>query len=97
MYKQYGNIQTKTHEIIEGMKNKQLFNDTQQSAYNLYKHIWQLYIPIQKREDRGSIKLYIMVIFFTDNVQICNAMFEYFVKWERKRKLGQKEMTNLGD
>ena len=49
-YKQYRNILVKSLKIAEELYYKQLFDDTQQSAYNLWKHLGPIIKPEYEKE-----------------------------------------------
>ena len=60
------------------MYYKQLFDDTQQSAYNLWKHLGPIINPNKKKSRSGINKILYNGHYVTDKSQICNVMNEYF-------------------
>ena len=90
-YKQYRNILIRSLKIAEELYYKQLFDDTQQSAYNLWKHLGPIINPNTKKSGLGINKILYNGYYITDKSQICNVMNEYFCG------VGKKLQTKMPD
>ena len=90
-YKQYRNILVRSLKIAEELYYKQLFDDTQQSAYNLWKHLGPIINPNTKKSGSGINKILYNGHYITDKSQICNVMNEYFCG------VGKKLQTKMPD
>ena len=77
-YKQFRNILVKSLKIAAELYHKQLFDDTQQYAYNLWKHLEPIINPNTKKNRSGINKISYNGEYITDKAHICNAMNEYF-------------------
>ena len=69
-YKQYRNILVKSLKIAEELYYKQLFDDTQQSAYNLWKHLGLIINPNTKKSRSGINKILYNGEYITDKAHI---------------------------
>ena len=92
-YKQYRNILVKSLKIAEELYYRQLFDDTQQSAYNLWKHLGPIINPNTKKSRSGINKILYNGEYITDKAHICNAMNEYFCEVGKKL---QEKMPDCG-
>ena len=92
-YKQYRNILVKSLKTAEELYYKQLFDDTQQSAYNLWKHLRPIINQNTKKSRSGIYKILYNGEYITDKAHICNAMNEYFCEVGKKL---QEKMPDCG-
>ena len=92
-YKQCRNIRVKSLKIAEELYHKQLFDDTQQFAYGLWKHLGPIINPNTKRSWSGINKILYNGDYITDEAHICNAMNAYFCEVGKKL---QEKMPDCG-
>ena len=91
--KAYRNVLTKCLKKAEEMHYKQLFDDTQQSTYNLWKHLGPIINPNKKKRGSNINKILCNGEFIKDKRKICIAMNTHFCEVGKKF---QEEMPDCG-
>ena len=92
-YKVYRNVLTKCLKKADEMYYKQLIDDTQQSAYNLWKHLGPIINPNKKKRGSNINKILYNGEFIKDKRKICIAMITHVCEVGKKL---QEEMPDCG-
>ena len=87
-YEIYRNTSTKCLKQVEEMYYKHLFDDTQKSAHNLWKHPGPIINLNQKKRGSNINKIIYNGEFIKDKWKICIAMNTYFCEETSRRNAG---------